>query len=243
MARKKQKKITVGFLSLGCPKNQVDSERMLAQIAQAGLLITGEPERADVVIINTCGFIEPAKLESLEAIRQAVANKQMGNVRKVIVAGCLSQRLGVQLLESEEAIDAIVGLEQRDAIVEVIRATLASDRPRAFCGATPCTIADDRVRLRIGPSHSAYLRISEGCSHRCSFCTIPSIRGPFRSKPPELVLEEARELAASGAVELNLIAGMLEGNIEVGNDLPALGQQPHEARGDAGGVGVEQPHP
>jgi ribosomal protein S12 methylthiotransferase len=205
MARKKQKAITVGFVSLGCPKNQVDSERMLAQIAQAGLLITGEPERADVVIINTCGFIEPARLESLEVIRQAVANKKMGNVRKVIVAGCLSQRLGEDLLRSEEAIDAIVGLEQRDAIVAVIRATLASERPQAFCGPTPCAIADDRVRLRIGPSHSAYLRISEGCSHRCSFCTIPSIRGPFRSKPLELVLAEARELAASGAVELNLI--------------------------------------
>jgi ribosomal protein S12 methylthiotransferase len=205
MARKKQKRVTVGFVSLGCPKNMVDSERMLAQIVQAGYLITGEPERADVVVINTCGFIEPAKIESLEAIRQAVANKKMGNVRKVIVAGCLAQRLGNQLLDGRESVDAVVGLEHRDAIAEVIRDTLASDEPRVFCGPTPCTIVDDRVRLRIGPVHSAYLRISEGCSHRCSFCTIPSIRGPFRSKPPQMVLEEARELVGSGAVELNLI--------------------------------------
>lgn len=205
MARKERKDVTVGFVALGCPKNVVDSERMLAQIVEAGFLIAGEPERADVVVINTCGFIEPATLESLEAIRQAVTNKKMGNIRKIIVAGCLSQRLGDELLTQAEGIDAIVGLEHRDAIVQVIRATLASDQPRIFRGPAPCTVADDRVRLRIGPVHSAYLRISEGCNHRCSFCTIPSIRGPFRSKPPELVLDEARELAASGAVELNLI--------------------------------------
>ncbi len=197
--------MTVGFVALGCPKNVVDSERMLAQIVEAGFLITGEPERADVVVVNTCGFIEPATLESLEAIRQAVTSKKMGNIRKIVVAGCLSQRLGDELLTRTEGIDAIVGLEHRDAIVQVIRATLASDQPRIFRGPAPCMVADDRVRLRIGPVHSAYLRISEGCDHRCSFCTIPSIRGPFRSKPPELVLAEARELVASGAVELNLI--------------------------------------
>jgi ribosomal protein S12 methylthiotransferase len=205
MARKSRTTITVGFVSLGCPKNLVDSERMLAQIAEAGFLITGEPERADVVVINTCGFIEPAKIESLEAIGQAVANKKMGNIRKVIVAGCLAQRLGGQLLRRTEGVDAVVGLEQRDAIAQVIRAVLVSDEPRVLCGRAFCAIADDRVRLRIGPAHSAYLRISEGCNHRCSFCTIPAIRGPFRSKPPAMVLDEARELAASGAVELNLI--------------------------------------
>jgi ribosomal protein S12 methylthiotransferase len=205
MARKERKNVTVGFVALGCPKNVVDSERMLAQIVEAGFLITGEPERADVVVINTCGFIKPATLESLEAIRQAVTNKKMGNIRKIIVAGCLSQRLGDELLTQAEGIDAIVGLEHRDAIVQVIRDTLASDEPRVCRGPAPRTVADDRVRLRIGPVHSAYLRISEGCNHRCSFCTIPSIRGPFRSKPPELALDEARELVASGAVELNLI--------------------------------------
>jgi len=205
MKRAKTERVTVGFVALGCPKNMVDSERMLAEIVQAGFLLAAEPERADVVIVNTCGFIEPARIESLEAVEQAVANKKLGNVRKVIVAGCLAQRVGEPLLDEAAGVDAVVGLEHRDAIVRVIRDVLASERPLVFHGPTPRTIADDRVRLRIGPPHSAYLRISEGCSHRCSFCTIPAIRGPFRSKPPEVVLDEARELVTAGAVELNLI--------------------------------------
>jgi ribosomal protein S12 methylthiotransferase len=205
MPRKKRKDVTVGFVALGCPKNVVDSEKMLAHIVEAGFLIAAEPERADVVIINTCGFIEPAKIESLEAVEQAIANKRMGNIRKVIVTGCLSQRLGEQILDRAAGVDAVVGLEHRDAIAQVIRDALASEEPLVYHGPAPCTVLDDRVRLRIGPAHSAYLRISEGCSHRCSFCTIPAIRGPFRSKPPSLVLDEARELAGSGAVELNLI--------------------------------------
>jgi len=216
MPRKKQKTVTVGFVALGCPKNMVDSERMLAQIAEAGFWIAAEPERADVVIINTCGFIEPAEVESLAAVAQAVANKKKGCVKKVIVAGCLSQRLGVQLLERAAGIDAVVGLEHRDAIVQVIRDTLASEEALVFHGPMSRTMMDDRVRLRIGPAHSAYLRISEGCSHRCSFCTIPAIRGPFRSKPSFLVLEEARELAGSGAVELNLIG---QDTTQYGRDL------------------------
>jgi len=205
MTRKTRKPVTVGFIALGCPKNLVDSERMLAHIAQAGLLIAAEPERADIVIVNTCGFIAPAKEESLDAIRQVVKAKKRGAVQKVIVAGCLPQRAGVELLGEVEGIDAIVGLEQRDAIVQIIQDTLAAGEPSAYLGPVPCAVADDRTRLRIGPAHSAYLRISEGCNHRCSFCTIPAIRGPYRSKPPELILDEARELVASGAVELNLI--------------------------------------
>lgn len=205
MTKKKTNPVTVGFVALGCPKNMVDSERMLAEIVQAGFLLAAEPERADVVIVNTCGFIEPARIESLEAARQAIANKKRGNVRKVIVTGCLSQRLGELLLEEAAGIDAVVGLEYRDAIVRVIRDVLASDRPVVRHSPASRTVFDDRERLRIGPSHWAYLRISEGCSHRCSFCTIPAIRGPFRSKLPEAVLEEANELATAGAVELNLI--------------------------------------
>lgn len=197
--------MTVGFVALGCPKNVVDSERMLAQIAQAGFLIAADPERADVVVINTCGFIEPARAESFEAIRQVLANKKMGHVHKVVVAGCLSQRLGQELFDEVGGVDAILGLEHRDAIADVIRETLTSDAPVIHLSPPPGTIADDRTRLRIGPAHSAYLRISEGCDHRCSFCTIPMIRGLFRSKPAEMVLNEARELVSSGAVELNLI--------------------------------------
>ncbi len=205
MTRKTRRPPTVGFIALGCPKNLVDSERMLAQIAQAGLLIAAEPERADIVIINTCGFIAPAKEESLDAIRQAVKAKRKGRVGKVIVAGCLPQRVGVELLGEVEGIDAIVGLEQRDAIVQIIQDTLGAAKPAAYLGPVPCSVADDRTRLRIGPAHSAYLRISEGCNHRCSFCTIPAIRGPYRSKPVPQILDEARELVSAGTVELNLI--------------------------------------
>lgn len=201
----KQTNVTVGFIALGCPKNTVDSEKMLAQIAEAGFLIAADPERADVVIINTCGFIEPAKVESMEAVRQALADKEQGHVGKVIVAGCLSQRMGEQLRDEVGGVDAVVGLEHRDAIASVIRQTMASDEPLTCVGPAPCAIADDRTRLRIGPAHSAYLRISEGCDHRCAFCTIPAIRGPFRSKPPDMVLDEAAELASSGAVEVSLI--------------------------------------
>ena len=203
---KKQKSITVGFTSLGCPKNVVDSERMLAEIAQAGLVITAEPDNADVVIINTCGFIAPATAESLEAIKHAVDCKLNGTVKRVIVAGCLSERLGEQLFTKVDGINAVVGLGQRDNIARIIRKTLSSAQPTTYLDRRPHTISDDRTRLLITPGHWAYLRISEGCNHRCSFCTIPAIKGPFRSKPKDLVLAEAAELVSAGAVELNIIA-------------------------------------
>jgi len=205
MTKRKRQDVTVGFVALGCPKNVVDSEKMLAQIAQAGFWVTGDSSQADVVIVNTCGFIEPAKLESLEVIAQAVADKRAGRVRKVIVAGCLSQRMGRQLLAETEGVDAVVGLEHRDSIVDIIKRTLATQRSTVYEDPLSDAVTDDRARLRIGPSHWAYLRISEGCNHRCSFCTIPVIRGPFRSKPAALVVDEARELVSSGVVELNLI--------------------------------------
>jgi len=206
MAKKKQKNATVGFVSLGCPKNIVDSEKMLAEIAQAGYLITSECDNADVVVINTCGFIEPAKAEALEAIGHAVDCKRNGAVRKVIVAGCLSQRIGRELFDQIDGIDAIVGLGQRDNIAKIIKDTIASKQPTAYLGRPPENCSDDRARLLITGRHWAYLRISEGCNHRCSFCTIPAIRGSFRSKPQELVLAEAAELVSAGVVELNIIA-------------------------------------
>jgi ribosomal protein S12 methylthiotransferase len=205
MAKRARQSITVGFVALGCPKNVVDSERMLAEIVEAGFLIAADPSQADVVIVNTCGFIEPAKVESLEAIEQAIESKRKGAVRKVIVAGCLSQRLGGQLLDQVRGVDAVVTLEERDHIVPIIRQTLADHSTKVYGGSPSITMTDDRNRLRIGPAHSAYLRISEGCNHQCSFCTIPAIRGPFRSKPLDMVLDEAGELVRSGAVELNLI--------------------------------------
>ncbi len=204
----KKQKITVGFVALGCPKNLVDSERMLAEIAEAGFLITAEPDTADVVVINTCCFIAPAKAESLEAIRGAVNRKLSPprRVKKVIVAGCLPERAGRQLFNQVDGIDAVVGLGQRDNIAGIIKKTLSSGQPAAYLDRSPQTILDDRTRLLITPGHWAYLRISEGCNHRCSFCTIPAIRGRFQSKPRKLVLAEADELVSAGTVELNIIA-------------------------------------
>jgi len=205
MPRKKQK-ITVGFVSLGCPKNTVDSERMLAEIAEAGFVITAELDNADVIVINTCCFIAPAKTESLEAIRRAVDRKLSSNVKKVIVAGCLPEREGRQLFNQVDGIDAVIGLGQRDNIADIIEKTFSYGQPTAHLDRSPQIIHDDRTRLLITPGHWAYLRISEGCNHRCSFCTIPAIRGRFRSKPKELVLAEANELVSAGTVELNIIA-------------------------------------
>lgn len=210
MGTKKQD-ITVGFVSLGCPKNSVDTERMLAEIAQAGFVITGQTDNADVVVVNTCGFIAPAEAESLDAIRRAVDCKISGSVRKVIVAGCLGERLGSELLERISGIDAVVSLDQRDNVAEIIRGAVSGDVTGSkVCapGASPRSdrVPDDRTRLLITPGHWAYLRISEGCNRRCSYCTIPAIRGPFRSKPVELVLAEAAELASAGVLELNVIA-------------------------------------
>jgi len=205
-SKKKRKPVTVGFIALGCPKNVVDSERMLAEIAKAGLVITAEPENADVIVINTCGFIAPAVAEALEAIKYAVDCKAGGTVKKVIVAGCLPQRLGTELFDQADGIDAILGLGQRDAIARIIEKTLSSQKPAAYLDQSPRPISDDRARLLITPRHWAYLRISEGCNHHCSFCTIPAIRGRFRSKPQKLILAEADELVSVGAVELNIIA-------------------------------------
>jgi ribosomal protein S12 methylthiotransferase len=213
MERKKQE-ITVGFVSLGCPKNVVDSERMLAEIVQAGFPITYQTDNADVVVINTCGFIAPAEAESLEAIKHAVDCKLSGAVKKVVVAGCLSERLGKKLRRKIDGIDAIVGLGQRDNIAKIIEKIFSSGPKRRVKdfytdqSSSPAgdRVLDDRCRLLITPKHWAYLRISEGCNHRCSFCTIPAIRGRFRSKPMGLVIAEAEELICAGVVELNIIA-------------------------------------
>jgi len=183
----------------------------LAQIAQAHLLITSEPDNADVVVINTCGFIAPAKAESIEMITRAVLCKRRGTVKKVIVAGCLAEKMREQLFSEIDGIDAVIGLDKRDSIVRIIKETLSAQAPTAYVDSpakphSDTGLLDDRTRLLITPSHWTYLRISEGCNHRCSFCTIPSIRGPFRSKPLDTVLAEADELVSAGAVELNLIA-------------------------------------
>ena len=202
---------TVGFIALGCPKNIVDSERMLAEIGQGGFAIGADPDNADVVIINTCGFIAPARAEALQAITHALAQKKKGRIGKVIVCGCLSQRMGEALAEEAPGIDAVVGLDYRDSISDIVGDIIAPAAGRKtgcvfYLDEKEKTPLDDRTRLLITPAHWAYLRISEGCDRKCSFCTIPSIRGRFRSKDEDIVIGEARELVEHGAVELNIIA-------------------------------------
>jgi ribosomal protein S12 methylthiotransferase len=231
MPKKPQTIRTVAFVSLGCPKNLVDSERMLGLLAEDGLAITSDASDADAIVINTCGFLEAAKEESLREIRDAVEMKQNGRCKRVIVAGCLVQRHKTDLLDEVPEIDRLVGVFDRDHIVEAVRGKenprqehghylgkyhdLSSDLAKAHGRAVGLdkqtktnrlpVFENDRGRLRLTPRHYAYLRMSEGCNQGCTFCTIPSIRGPMRSKPLEQILAEARELAADGAVELNLI--------------------------------------
>ena len=213
MTGKHKDSVRVGFIALGCPKNIVDSEKMLGEIAQSGFIITARVEQADIVVINTCGFIAPAKEEAFEAIKEAVGLKRKGKVKKVIVAGCLPERIKEDIFRQVNGVDAIVGLGGRDDIGKIINKVLNDNKVFNFLDERPAA-CDDRGRLIIGPRHKAYLRISEGCDWKCSFCTVPEIRGPFRSKPAELVLAEAKELAESGVKEL----------IVVGQDITSWGK-------------------
>jgi len=200
---------SVAFVSLGCPKNLVDSERMLGLLAQDGLAITSRAEDADAIVVNTCGFLEASKTESIAEIQQAVELKKTGRCKRVVVAGCLVQRHKTSLLNDVPGIDRLVGVFDREHIVQAVR---GKENPRqehghylGKNGRSLPVFEDDRARLRLTPRHYAYLRISEGCNQGCTFCTIPSIRGAMRSKPVQQIVAEARELAADGAVELNLI--------------------------------------
>jgi ribosomal protein S12 methylthiotransferase len=220
MPRRSSGKIqSIAFVSLGCPKNLVDSERMLGLLAADGLTVTSDAAKADAIVINTCGFLEASKTESLGAIREAIEQKTTGRCQRVIVAGCLVQRHKTKLLADVPGVDRLVGVFDREHIVEAVRGQANPHQEQghflgkyhelskraAELGTPNLPFEDDRARLRLTPRHYAYLRISEGCNQGCTFCTIPSIRGPMRSKPPEQILAEARELAADGAVELNLI--------------------------------------
>lgn len=205
---------TVGFISLGCPKNLVDSEKMLGLLAENGLTITSDPAKADAIVINTCGFLQASKDESMQAIREAAAFKDNGRCQRVIVAGCLAQRYQTKLLQEAPEIDRLVGVFDRQNIAAaVLGETNEKQEHGHFLGkyhqlkevAKVVTLEADQGRLRLTPRHYAYLRVSEGCNQGCSFCTIPSIRGPMHSKPLKQILAEARELAADGCREINLI--------------------------------------
>ncbi len=193
----------VAFVSLGCAKNLVDSEVMIGKLGAAGWELVPDAAAADTVVINTCAFIDPAKAESTDVILEHAANKTPG--QQLIVAGCLSQRFGEQLQALIPEIDGVVGTGAYAGIVELLADARAGRHPvRLQFDAEP--EHDFLPRLITTPSATAYLKVAEGCDHPCTFCIIPALRGPFRSRSEESVLKEARALAAGGTKELILIA-------------------------------------
>ena len=208
----------VSLVNLGCPKNLVDAEKMLGSLAEAGFNVGAAPEDADLLIVNTCGFIESAKKESIAAILDAAKLKKRRRAPKLLVAGCLSQRHGAELMADIPEIDGLIGVVDRDEAVKAARRLFEGDAARApFLERVDFRRSADTGRMRLTPRHYAYLRISDGCSRPCAFCAIPAIRGRLRSKTIGTVLAEARELVADGAKELNLIA---QDSTAYGTDLP-----------------------
>jgi ribosomal protein S12 methylthiotransferase len=198
---------TFSFVTLGCPKNLVDSERMLGKLTQDGYALVPDADGADVVIINTCGFIEPARQESLGVIREMLELKKQGRVGAVVVAGCLAERKKDDLLLEVPEVDHIVGVFGREEIAQVVdRAVSQRREQRSLFRPAPVRSQEDTARLRVTPRHFAYLKISEGCDRLCTFCAIPGMRGKHVTKPMEEVLREARELAADGVRELIIVA-------------------------------------
>jgi ribosomal protein S12 methylthiotransferase len=198
---------TYAFVSLGCPKNLVDSERMLGLLQLDGYQLVANPDGADFVVVNTCGFIERARAESFSAIDEMLALKKRGQTRGVIVSGCLAERQKEQLLEERPGIDQLVGVFGREEITRVAdRLVGRLEEQRTVFRPAPIRALPDRDRLRITPRHFAYLKISEGCDRLCTFCAIPKMRGKHASKPIEDVVAEAEQLAADGVRELIVVA-------------------------------------
>ena len=196
--------IKVGMVSLGCPKNQCDAELMMDKIRKAGYKLVSEAGLADVVVINTCGFIQSAKEEAIEEIMEAVNRKNDGINKKIIVTGCLAQRYTEQMDKEFPEVDAVLGLGCNGDIVQAIREVMQDKR--IIRSSTPDSHNMEGERLLSTLPHYAYLRIADGCDNRCSYCAIPYIRGAFRSRKMESVIEEAKTLADSGVKELILIA-------------------------------------
>ncbi|MEZ6098115.1 MAG: 30S ribosomal protein S12 methylthiotransferase RimO [Pirellulaceae bacterium] len=200
-------KLTYAFVSLGCPKNLVDSERMLGLLQLDGYQLVPDPDGADFVVVNTCGFIEQARQESYASIREMIALKRDKRTRGVIVSGCLAERQKEALLEECPEIDQLVGVFGRDEITKVADRLLGNlEEQRSVFRPAPIRPLSDNQRLRITPQHFAYLKISEGCDRLCTFCAIPKMRGKHATKPIDEVVREATELAASGVRELIIVA-------------------------------------
>jgi ribosomal protein S12 methylthiotransferase len=209
---------TIGFVNLGCTKNQVDAEVMLGALAAKGFALTTEPQEAQVVIINTCGFIEEAKQESIDTIIEYGELKKSGACKVLIASGCLAQRYQGELLKELPELDGVVGTGEIGRIADITQTLLKPGRrkQRVWMAPPPYLYDELTPRLRIGKQHSAYVKIAEGCNRNCAFCAIPLMRGKQRSRPVASILEEARRLAAEGVKEINLIS---QDTINYGVDL------------------------
>ncbi len=210
------RKPKVGMISLGCAKNLVDAEVMLGSVLQRGMQITSRAENADVLVVNTCAFIDSAKEESIEAILEAHQQRGLSkrSDQKLIVSGCMSQRFARELREEMPEVDAFIGLDHVAQLGEMIEKIVAgggdpgiADAGYNFVSVRPTYIPDyDTPRFRLTPAHSVYVKIAEGCNHPCSFCVIPQMRGKHRSRAPQSVLAEIRGLVREGVREINLIS-------------------------------------
>lgn len=211
----------IGVVSLGCPKNLVDSETMLGLIHEEKYEITNDPSEAEIIIVNTCGFIESAKEESINTILQMAEYKKSGSCKYIIVTGCLSQRYAEELFSELPEADAIAGVEVYDEIGSIIKRVMNGERFIMLERSKPDVIYTSKEtflpRILTTPSYTAYLKIAEGCDNCCSYCAIPKIRGPYRSKPMEQVLKEAKALADNGVKELIVVA---QDTTRYGEDLP-----------------------
>ena len=194
----------IGFIGLGCEKNTVNTEKMMASCRNAGYTLVSDLDDTQVAVINTCGFIESAKQEALETIFEVAQLKAEGKVEKIIVAGCLSERYQQEIAEELPEVDGFLGVGSFPRITDAVEEVLAGKRVAWFDSHETLQLEGDRIRTT--PSYTAYIKIADGCNNRCTYCCIPAIRGPFRSRPMETILEEARTCVAEGAKELILIA-------------------------------------
>ncbi len=223
--------LKVGFVSLGCPKNLVDTEVMMGQLASRGHELTPRAEEADVIVVNTCSFIDPARRESVDTILEMAAHKKTGRARRLIVAGCLVERYRDEIRANIPEVDAVIGANEIESIVAACQGERVEPR------AEPFLYHDLTPRVLATPRHYAYIKIAEGCNHPCAFCVIPQLRGGFRSRRPESVAAEAGRLFAAGVREVNLI----------GQDTTCYGEDLGIKDGLASLLGrlarIETPHP
>src|ERR1043166_1751191 len=212
------------IVSLGCARNLFDSEVMAGLLKKSGYEVVEQPADAEIVMVNTCGFIETAKAESIDTILEIAKLKEEGQIKKLVVAGCLAQRYPDELAKELPEVDLFIGTGEVPRIAEILRERESQQRQRLYIGLPSYLYDHETPRLRTTPTHSTFVKVSEGCDHKCAFCIIPQLQGPHRSRPIDSVIKEAADLARAGVKEINLIA----------QDLTAYGRDRHDGTTLAG---------